>query len=283
MRFRLYSLASSLPICVCLAGALPGAASALELRGELTQGGLVQGRTRPGNRVELDGRPLLVDPLGRFLIGFGRDAPAQAELVVYGPHAMPERRVLSIAQRHYLEQRIDGLPDRMVMPPEHELERIRREAALVRKARDIATPESHYADGFRWPVDVGTITGVYGSRRILNGQPRRPHYGIDIAAPAGTLVYAPAAGIVSLARRDLYFTGGTLIIDHGYGLSSTLIHLRRLLAAEGERVALGQPVAEVGATGRATGPHLDWRINLFHTRLDPARIPGLGPFSERSR
>lgn len=272
---------------VYVAGALalvPGAradAPALELTGKLSQGALVEGRTQPGNRIELNGGKVQVDPEGRFLIGFGRDAPPQAELIVYSQHAMPARHVLDIEQRSYQEQHIDGLPGKMVSPPESALERIRREAALVAAARRISTPASYFASGFDWPIRTGIVTGVYGSRRVLNGEPRRPHYGIDIAAPAGTPVYAPATGVISLVHEDMYFTGGTLIIDHGHGLSSTMIHLQRVLVAEGEQVAGGQLVGEVGATGRATGPHLDWRINLFSTRLDPELIPGLAPFPKR--
>lgn len=272
---------------VYVAGALalvPGAradAPALELTGKLSQGALVEGRTQPGNRIELNGGKVQVDPEGRFLIGFGRDAPPQAELIVYSQHAMPARHVLDIEQRSYQEQHIDGLPGKMVSPPESALARIRREAALVAAARRISTPASYFASGFDWPIRTGIVTGVYGSRRVLNGEPRRPHYGIDIAAPAGTPVYAPATGVISLVHEDMYFTGGTLIIDHGHGLSSTMIHLQRVLVAEGEQVAGGQLVGEVGATGRATGPHLDWRINLFSTRLDPELIPGLAPFPKR--
>lgn len=284
MQFHWYK---RIPILVCVAGVLTlvsgtrADAPALEFIGKFSQGALVEGRTQPGNRVELNGSEVQVDPEGRFLIGFGRDAPPQAELIVYSRYAMPARHVLTIEQRRYQEQHIDGLPGKLVTPPESALERIRREAALVAAARRISTPESYFANGFDWPVKTGIITGVYGSRRVLNGEPRRPHYGIDIAAPVGTPVYAPAPGVISLVHEDMYFTGGTLIIDHGHGLSSTMIHLQRVLVAEDEQVTGGQLVGEVGATGRATGPHLDWRINLFSTRLDPELIPGLAPFPGR--
>ncbi len=254
-------------------------AAELQLNGVLKQGALVQGVTQPGNRVHFNGAAVQVDPAGHFLIGFGRDAPPRAELLIHGEHARPEQHVLQVEQRSYQEQRIDGLPADQVSPRSAEtLERIRQEATLVKRARRIATLESHYVGGFRWPMDTGIITGVYGSRRILNGKPRRPHYGVDIAAPTDTPVYAPAAGVVSLVHRDMYFTGGTLIIDHGHGLSSTMMHLQRIHVQEGTAVTPGLLVGRVGATGRATGPHLDWRINLFQKRLDPELIPGLGPF-----
>ncbi len=249
----------------------PSAVAEMRLEGMLMQGGLVQGFTAPGSEVTLDGNPVRVRDDGRFLLGFGRNAGARSSLVVTTPDNRVQRHALKIGQRDYQVQRINGLPSRMVSPDKEALARIRAEAALVGAARRRDTSQPYFDTGFQWPVR-GRITGVYGSGRILNGQPRQPHYGIDIAAVEGTPVLAPAGGIVSLAHRDMYFSGGTLIIDHGRGLSSTMMHLSRLLVAEGDIVRQGQPVAEVGATGRATGAHLDWRINLFRARLDPELV-----------
>ena len=165
-------------------------------------------------------------------------------------------------------QRIDGLPPKKVSPSKEDMKRIRKEYAMVRDARARDDAREDFLGGFVWPVK-GRISGVYGSQRILNGQPRRPHFGVDVAAPVGTLVRAPAPGIVTLTHDDMFFSGGTLIIDHGHGLSSTFIHLNAILVKEGERVSQGDPIAEVGATGRVTGPHLDWRMNLQGARLDP--------------
>lgn len=263
--------AAALPAALLLGGtALPGPARAeLTLEGEFVQGGLVHGRTEPDSQVRLGERPVRVSRSGRFVIGFGRDAAPRAELVVKHPGGREERRILEIRRRNYEVQRIDGLPERMVTPPPEVLARIRAEAASIARARARDSDSEDFAAGFLWPLEEGTITGVYGNRRVLNGQPRQPHYGVDIAAPQGTVVYAPASGSVSLAHEDMYFSGGTLIIDHGHGLSSTLIHMSELLVAEGSRVDRGQPIGKVGATGRATGPHLDWRINWFKQRLDP--------------
>jgi len=249
----------------------PSAVAEMRLEGVFTQGGLVQGYTEPGSEVTLDGNPVRVRDDGRFLLGFGRNAGARSSLVVTTPDNRVQRHALQIGQRTYQVQRINGLPSKMVTPDKEALARIRAEAALVGAARRRDTPRPYFDTGFQWPVR-GRITGVYGSGRVLNGQPRQPHYGIDIAAAEGTPVLAPAGGIVSLAHRDMYFSGGTLIIDHGRGLSSTMMHLSRLLVAEGDIVRQGQPVAEVGATGRATGAHLDWRINLFRARLDPELV-----------
>ena len=256
--------------------ALPAGAGQLGLEGNFQQGGLVLGSTDPGARVTLDGKPVRVSPSGRFLLGFGRDAPAEARLAVAYPDGSSETRRLAIAQRDYDVQRIDGLPPKMVTPPAEVLARIGRENARIAEARAHDRPEALFERGFRWPAR-GRISGVYGSQRVLNGEPRRPHYGIDIAAPTGTPVIAPSDGVVALAEDDLYYTGGTIILDHGHGLSSAFLHLSEVQVAPGERVAQGQQIGTVGATGRATGPHLDWRINWFSERLDPALLVGPMP------
>lgn len=246
-------------------------AGMLALEGLLVQGGLVQGRTDADAKVVFEGRPVRVSEEGLFLIGFGRDAPPQARLLITFPDGNRERRVLNIQRRQYKIQRIDGLPPRKVSPPEEELPRIRAETTLIKKARARNDARTDFLTGFTWPVK-GRITGVYGSQRILNGEPRRPHYGLDIAAPEGTPVHAPADAVVTLTHTDMFFSGGTLILDHGHGLSSTFIHLNRILVKEGAHVRQGDAIAEVGATGRANGAHLDWRINLFKRRLDPQLI-----------
>ena len=251
-------------------------AGALELDGALTQGGLVQGTVQPGARVTFDGRPLRVSEEGVFVLGFGRDAPAAGVLRVEYPDGGRLERRLEIAGREYEIQRIDGLPPRKVNPAAMDLERIRAEARLAREARRRDDPRTDFLTGFDWPV-TGIVTGVYGSQRILNGESRRPHYGIDIAAPTGTPVKAPADGVVTLVHPDMFFSGGTLILDHGHGLSSTFLHLERMLVEEGDRVKQGDVIAEVGATGRVTGAHLDWRMNHFEARIDPGLLAGPMP------
>ena len=256
------------------AGAQP---AGIRLDGPRTQGGLLQGRVAPGSEVEFEGVPVRVSEDGWFLVGFGRDEAAEAVLVVSGPDGGRERLVLAVARREYRTERIDGLPPAKVAPrDEGELARIDREARLVASTRTLDAPRTDFRTGFRWPV-TGRISGIYGSQRILNGKPRQPHYGVDIAAPAGAKVRAPADGLVTLAEPDLFLSGGTLVVDHGHGLSSAFLHLSRILAGRGERVLRGSAIAEVGATGRATGPHLDWRVNLFDRRLDPALLVGPMP------
>jgi len=252
-----------------LGAAMPGHAEAVRLDGRFVQGGLVYGRTDPGARVSLDGRVVRVAPSGRFVFGFGYDAPAEAHLRIVLPDGAVEKRRLEVRKRSYKTQRIEGLPPKMVTPPDEVLARIRAENALIAKARALDRPATFFEDGFTWPVR-GTITGVFGSRRILNGKPRRPHFGLDIAAPAGTPVKAPAGGVVAIARDDMYFTGGTVLLDHGHGLTSVYSHMKSVAVSEGQVLRQGDVIGTVGATGRVTGAHLDWRINWFDQRLDPA-------------
>ena len=257
--------------------AAPAAEPSVQLDGPRVQGGLVRGRVAPGSTVEFEGERVRVSRDGWFLIGFGRDAPPKAVLSVVSPEGRRQRYGLAVKPREYRIQRIDGLPPGKVTPRSKEdLARIRREVAMVKRARLTDDARTDFLGGFRWPIK-GPISGVYGSQRILNGEPRQPHYGVDIAVPTGTKALAPAAGVVTLAHPDMFFSGGTLIVDHGHGLSSAFLHLSRILVKKGQRVAQGQPIAEVGATGRVTGPHLDWRINLFGRRIDPELLVGPMP------
>ncbi len=238
----------------------------LTLTGPLTQGGLVEGRVTPGSRVSVDGSPVRVSPDGVFLAGFGRET-TKATIEISYPDGKLERRTLAVAPRKFDIQRIEGLPERLVTPPPEVQERLKAEAALVAEVRTRDDARTDFLAGFVWPV-IGPISGVYGSQRILNGQPRAPHYGVDIAVPAGTPVKAPADGIVTLAG-DLYLTGWTVILDHGHGLSSVFMHLSEIAVREGSRLRRGDVLGKVGATGRATAAHLHWGLNLFATRLDP--------------
>lgn len=250
---------------------LVGVAQALELSGPMRQGGLLEGRVSPGSSVEALGHRIPVDSQGRFLLGLGRDTPKTLSVRVTRPAQEAVEHVFEIAQRDYAIQRIDGLPSNQVSPDAATLERIRQDNARVGAARRTMISERLFEAGWIWPV-TGPISGVYGSQRILNGQPRQPHYGIDIAMPTGTPVLAPSDGVVTLAEPDLFFSGGTMIIDHGQGLSSTFLHLSEMEVVVGDRVAQGDVVARVGATGRVTGAHLDWRMNWFDQRIDPSML-----------
>ncbi len=243
----------------------------VSFEGEIVQGGLVIGRAPAGSSVSVDGKPVMISEDGRFLVAFAREQSEPAHIEATLPSGMRLSERLTPKPRKFDIQRIDGLPQDKVTPPESVLKRIREDARQARQARERRDERSDWAGGFDWPL-TGPITGVYGSQRILNGQPRNPHWGIDIAAPTGTPVRAPAPGIVTLAHPDMYFSGGTLFIDHGHGLVSAFLHLSALHAEVGDVVERGKVIAEVGATGRATGPHLDWRMNLGDTRIDPALL-----------
>jgi murein DD-endopeptidase MepM/ murein hydrolase activator NlpD len=240
----------------------------LSLDGRQMRGGLMTGRTLPGTRVEQDGKAVRVSPDGLFLIAFGRDYPLETRLKLVYPDGRVEQRTLALADREYQIQRIDGLPDRKVTPQQRDLERIRKESAMIGKARLRDDPRVDFLSGWIWPA-TGSISGVYGSQRVLNGQPRRPHFGVDIAAPVGTPVRAPADGLVTLAHPDMFYSGATLVLDHGHNLSSSFLHLDKILVKVGDRVQRGDVIAEVGKSGRVTGAHLDWRMNYHAQRIDP--------------
>ncbi|WP_321392969.1 M23 family metallopeptidase [uncultured Desulfuromusa sp.] len=243
----------------------------LQLEGAFIQGGLLHGHINQGSRLYSGERQLKISPNGDFILGFGRDAALQQALIEVAPDGTSHRHKIELKKREYDIQKINGIKKRMMSPNEDDLRRISQEAGLVATARKQNSARMNFMESFIWPV-TGRISGVYGSQRVLNGEPRRPHFGIDIAAPTGTSVKAPAGGVVTLAHQGMFFSGATLIIDHGHGLSSSFLHLSEILVKEGEQVSQGQTIAAVGATGRVTGPHLDWRINWFDQRLDPALL-----------
>ena len=250
---------------------LPVMAWAVELSGDPVQGGMMIGRTSPGASAWLDQEPLPVSSGGVFAFGFGRDATGARTLRIRQPDGTEETETLTIRSRQFDVQRIDGLPEQQVTPPAEVLARIREDAARVSQARARRDDRTDFLAGFTWPAR-GPISGVYGSQRILNGEPRRPHFGVDVAAPEGAPVVAPAPGVVTLSDPDQYFSGGTVIIDHGLGVSSSFLHLSAVDVQVGDRVTQGQLIGRVGATGRATGPHLDWRMNVLGERIDPALL-----------
>jgi murein DD-endopeptidase MepM/ murein hydrolase activator NlpD len=253
-------------------------AAALEIiKGKPIQGGMMLIKTKPGHKITLNGSSLMVSHNGDAVIGFHRDDTAPITLTSFDDDDPVASLTITPEKRRYEEQRIDGLPPKLVTPPEDVLARIKRDRDVVAAARARETALTAFLGDFDWPTR-GIITGVYGSRRILNDQPRAPHYGIDIAAPTGTEVRAPQAGIIRMVD-DLYYTGWTIILDHGHGVSSTLLHLDTTLVDPGAAIEKGQVIGTVGSTGRSTGPHLDWRINWFDKRLDPALLAGPMPKS----
>ena len=239
--------------------------------GRWTQGAPVFGSVAPGSRVKFGDREVSVSDEGRFVVGIAFDAGPAAELVVTDPGGVTRRYEYSVEPRTYDVQKIGGLPQAMVEPPAEVQQRIEDDQRRVAEARTFDSGIDEFAKPFLWPVSA-QVTGVYGSNRILNGVPRQPHFGIDLAAPEGAPVKAAAGGVVRLAARDLYFTGGTIIIDHGHGLTTTYLHLSKLDVAQGQTVGRGAVIGRVGHTGRATGPHLCWRANWFDVRLDASLL-----------
>lgn len=239
------------------------------LLGRFQQGNLIVAKTSPLNTVHINDRLVSVDKQGRFTFGIGRDDTDDVVITIKQPSMELIKRSFPIESRSYNTQKITGVDQKYVSPAKEVLERIQQDNRQVKQARSKSAALPIFFDsGFIWPAD-GPITGVYGSQRVFNGVPKRPHFGLDIAGPVGTKVIAPASGTVMLAHDDMYYSGGTLIIDHGFGISSTFIHLSDIHVNIGQKVQQGELIADIGATGRVTGPHLDWRINWYNQRLDP--------------
>ena len=244
---------------------------AVELKGHLTQGGLVTGKLSDVQSVSLNDTQLKLSENGDFVFGFGRDAKANHTLSWVDANGKKHTQELVITKRDYNIDKITGVAKKYVSPPKSVSERISREAVAVRKARAVNSDLTFFLDPVLKPAQ-GRISGVYGSQRYFNGEPRSPHFGLDIANKTGSPVYAPIGGTVVFAEPDLYYSGGTLILDHGHGITSTYIHLSKLDVNVGDKVKQGNKVAEIGATGRVTGPHLDWRFNWKGERLDPGLL-----------
>lgn len=239
------------------------------------QGALVIGRTHQAATVEFGGRMLRVSPNGLFVFGVDRDekGPLVVNIKQPGTSIVPHR--IEVTARDWPIERVNGAPPKTVNPPPEIAERISREQALIVAARKRDDAREDFAQRFVWPVQ-GRISGRFGNQRIYDGTPKSPHGGMDIAAPTGTPVKAPAGGIVTFAAKDLYLTGGTVLIDHGAGVSSNFLHLSRVDVKVGDRVEQGQIIAAVGATGRATGPHLHWGMHCNGVRVDPLLVLELG-------
>lgn len=254
-------------------GAADAGKADLALEGRAVQGGLMVGRTRARAKVWLEDNKVPVARDGRFLLGFARKAGADLKLRIELPGGRIKVRTLKVEQRRYDIERIDGLPHRKVTPSPAALKRIKAERKLITKARRRFSEGSFSGAGFSWPLQ-GRISGIYGSQRVLNGKPRAPHLGVDIAAPKGTPIRAPAAATVVLAYDEMFFSGKLIILDHGLGLSSVYAHMSSLAVKAGDTVKRGDVIGAVGATGRVTGPHLHWGVHLLGLGLDPALLAG---------
>ena len=242
-----------------------------EFTGKFEQGSFIIGKTQKDSKVLIDNRKIRITKDGYFAFGLDRDRKNNVIIKIIGNEdtEIIEKTVL---KRDYKIQRIDGLPKKQVTPPPEVYERIKKDNIKIGKARSIDTTFDYFKDKFINPIDKYIITGVYGSQRILNGKPRRPHYGIDFHAPEGTPVKAMMDGEITLAEKDMYFTGGTIIFDHGHGISTLYMHMKDINVEVGQKVKQGEIVGTLGKSGRATGPHLDIRLNWFEVKLDPASV-----------
>jgi hypothetical protein len=247
------------------------AAARVAFPSRISQGALVFGRVPTSSVVEYAERTLRVTPYGTVAFGVGRDETGPLRVRVRHADGTMQDIAIEVAPRDWPVERIDGVPPSTVDPPPEIAERIRAEQERVAAARVRDDARVGFAQAFAWPVQ-GRVSGRFGNQRVYNGAPRAPHSGMDIAAAQGTPVLAPADGVISFADPDLYLTGGTVVLDHGHGVSSNFLHLSRIDVKVGDSVAKGQVIGAVGATGRATGPHLHWGMNWFDVRIDPLLV-----------
>ena len=243
---------------------------AIEFDGKFIQGHFILGKTDPNSKIIIDKTDVKVSDDGYFVFGIDRDRKFDV-LITKITNGKSEKIIKKVFKRKYNIQRIDGLPENKVTPPESVYKRIKKENGKIGEARAINSNLTFFSEKFIMPVE-GIISGVYGSQRILNGKPRWPHYGIDIAAKKGTEIKSSGTGVVTMAENDLYYTGGTIIMDHGHGISTIYSHLENVMVEVGDLIKKGDIIGTVGSTGRSTGPHLDFRINWFQTRLDPMTV-----------
>ena len=240
---------------------------AVTFDGNFIQGSFILGKTDPDSEVTIDKRKVKVTSDGYFAFGLGRDRKNDVVITINN-----KKIIKKVFKREYKIQRIDGLDEKKVTPPEEVYERIKRENKWIGEARAIDSDLIFFKNKFSIPVSNAIITGVYGSQRILNGKPKWPHYGLDFAADEGTEIKAMLDGTVTLAEPDLFYTGGTLIFDHGHGISTLYMHMHKIFLKKGQKIKQGDIIGTVGSTGRATGAHLDVRLNWFNVRLDPATV-----------
>jgi biotin carboxyl carrier protein len=250
-------------------GAIP--ARATRLPTSVSQGAMVVGNTHPAAIVEYAGRTLSVAPDGDFVFGVGRDEKGPLVVKIKQPATGWVEHRIAVTPRDWPIENIKGVPPKTVNPPPDIAARIEREQAQVSAARERDDPREDFAETFQWPVQ-GRISGRFGNQRVYDGTPKSPHSGMDIAVAQGTPVHAPADGVVTFAAPDLYLTGGTVLLDHGHGISSNFLHLSRIDVKVGDVVKQGDVIGAVGMTGRATGPHLHWGMSWFDVRIDPLLV-----------
>jgi len=247
---------------------------ALELNGTFYQGNMILGKTEKNSKVFIDKNEVKVSDEGFFVFGLNKNRKNNVIVEVVKDN-IKKKYIKKVYNKKYKIQKIDGLPKKQVTPPKEVYERIKNDNKLIGLARTIDSDLNFFTNKFKLPINNSIITGVYGSQRILNGIPKSPHYGLDFAASEGTKIKAMLDGVVTLSEKDLYYTGGTIIFDHGHGVSTLFMHVKDIYVKKGQIVKQGDVIGTVGKTGRATGPHLDVRLNWFDVKLDPASVLNL--------
>ena len=245
--------------------------SSAELKGKFEQGNLIVGKTTPGSKIYIDKRQIKVSKRGFFVFGLNKNRKNDVAIEIV-KNGFSKKIIKKVYKKKYKIQKIDGLPKKQVTPPKEFYKRIRGDNKLIGKARSINSNLSYFINEFKLPIENTIITGVYGSQRILNGIPKSPHYGLDFAAKEGTNIKAMLDGVVTLSEIDLYYTGGTVIFDHGHGVSTLYMHMKDIFVKKGQKIKQGEVIGTVGKTGRSTGAHLDIRLNWFDVKLDPASV-----------
>ena len=246
-------------------------AFAIDFKGKFIQGHFIIGKTEPKSKVWIDKRSIKVSEDGFFAFGIDRDR--KYDIVITKENDGKKVKIIKkVQKREYKIQKIDGLPEKKVTPPKEVYDRINRENKIISNARAINSNLTFFKNKFIFPLDNAIITGVYGSQRILNGKPKWPHYGVDFAAKEGTQIRAMLDGTATMVEKDLFYTGGTLIFDHGHGISTLYMHMKEIYVEKNQKVKQGEIIGTVGSTGRSTGAHLDVRLNWFGTRLDPMTV-----------
>ena len=245
--------------------------NAFELNGEIIQGALIVGKEQADKSIYVNNQKIKLSKNGIFVFGINYNQVGNVVIESVDKNNQIISKTYKIKKRQYKIQKVDGLHEKMVTPDQESLELIKKENNLIKNAQLINSDFEFFSSGFSKPVD-GVISGVYGSQRILNGKARSPHLGIDIAAPKGTDIKSPADGYVTLAENGFYFTGGSIILDHGHGVSTMYAHLDVILVKKNELIKKGQVIGKVGSTGRATGPHLHFGVNWFDAKIDPELI-----------
>ena len=250
---------------------IPSSLFALELKGDFFQGNLIIGKSVPNSKIFVDGKKIKLSSSGFFAFGLSKNRKNDVTIEVIKDE-ITKKIVKKVYKKKYLTQKINGLPKKQVTPPKEVYERIKNDNKLIGEARSTDSDLIFFVDKFEVPLTNSIITGVYGSQRILNGIPKSPHYGLDFAAKEGTEIKAMLDGIVTLSEKNLYYTGGTVIFDHGHGVSTLYMHLKDIYVNKDQRIKKGDVIGTVGKTGRSTGAHLDIRLNWFNVKLDPASV-----------